>query len=76
MGAKSDISGVIEHVGLPGVIVAAIAYVLARAAAPYFKYRGADRENQRKHDRLMNTRRLKAEEKLGEANAGKKGKKP
>jgi len=64
-----------KEYGLPGLIILAIAYVLAKSAKPLFKFLAVDRENKRKHFRLLDKRRNAAEKKIREKKE-QKGKKP
>jgi hypothetical protein len=73
MGAITNLITAAKEYGLLGLVIVAIAYVLGVSAKPFFKFLATDRENRRRHTRLMEKRRKPTQNKI-EAKNRQKGK--
>lgn len=72
VGTITKIGEAIQQYGLPGLIVLAVAYVMGKSAKPFFQFLATDRENRRKHTRLMDKRTASVEAKIKTKQKGKK----
>ena len=62
-GTIREILEAIKDYGPLGLIFVCVAYVLSVSAKPFFQFLATDRENVRKHDRLMAKRHATIEAK-------------